>query len=117
MSIVHRRLPILVVLALLATAVFVIGRHGGAPAQGAATPPTYTKTVAGTDFESLDYRFATQFLSGTGGGVYLVEPQPLTNPPSNWYVETNLELPVGAKVTEVSVFFRTCGGRAYGYFG
>jgi hypothetical protein len=70
--------------------------------QGDARYAGSQRTYVGLDFEPIDGRSELLFASGTGGGVWL------DSPPS--FVEIKPELPVGATITNVRIFYRQCGG-------
>jgi hypothetical protein len=101
-----RRWLVLLVLTLVA-GTSVGSLLGTGAAQGAAAAVSYTRTYTGTQFQPLDLRVRTQFMSGTGGGVYA---QIVSQPgPSALFLELPLDLPVGATVTSVSFFYKDCG--------
>jgi hypothetical protein len=71
---------------------------------GAATSTVYSATVAGTDLHALNPHVVPQFVAG--GGVQAISDGPLPEWP--WYLEATIDLPVGAKVTSLTVSFRSC---------
>jgi hypothetical protein len=120
-------LPLL--LAFLATSVWVTtersdGAVGAAtrvanPGTAAkATTKTYTRTYLGLDFQPLDAAVFPELATNTGGGIYpLALGDNINTLPDQMYFEARVDLPVGAKVTEVT--FYACGprGNAKFYFG
>jgi hypothetical protein len=84
----------------------------------AATSAVYSKTVTGTDLHSLNPSVVPMLVPNTGGGIqaYLIESDP--EPPSEQrYLEAAVELPVGAKVTSVSLTYADCPGAVGITFG
>src|SRR4051812_814426 len=89
---------VMVALLIAGAAVWTRASAGAQEAQKAAAVTTHYRTVVGIDFHPLDYRATTQFVSGSGGGVYLETAA--TNGPQ--FLEAPVDLPVGATVTSVS---------------
>jgi hypothetical protein len=94
-----RRILILVVMLAVGG---VIGRVATA---GSATLTTYTLTISGSDAHSLDPRVGGIFV--TGGGVEPVN-EPSQGPTTLLNFEAGLNLPVGAKVTAITVDYSYC---------
>jgi hypothetical protein len=70
----------------------------------AVTTRTYVRTFVGTDFRSLDGNMLTQLFGGSGGGIYAFSNAPI----GAKFLELNVDLPVGARVTNVTFYFRDC---------
>jgi hypothetical protein len=89
---------------------------------GAAAPATlsaagtYSKTLTGTDFHTVDSDTVVRFASGTGGGVWIHHIGFVT---ATYYLEAGVDLPEGAQVTEVTFYVRNCEpiGAPDVYFG
>ena len=91
---------------VLAVATLIAGGLGWtASSASSATAPTFSYTVAGTDAHSLDPRFQPVFVDG--GGMQGVLDAAGDNP-NTAYLETTLELPVGARVTSIAVTYTSC---------
>src|SRR4051812_49120864 len=75
-------------------------------ALSAAAPTTYSYTLAGTDAHTLDARLGVMFF-GDGGVEAVREPEAQY---TSSYLELNLDLPVGAKVTSIAVTYTSCPG-------
>jgi len=127
-SVEVRRGVLPLVLAFLVTSVWVTtersdGAAGGATTAKArstakATTKTYTRTYLGLDFQPLDAAVFPELATNTGGGIYPIAlGDNINNLPDQMYFEARVDLPVGAKVTEVT--FYACGpsGNAKFYFG
>ena len=69
---------------------------------GAAAATMYSLTFAGTDAHSIDYHHAPLFTAGGGVQPALVDSG---TPPYAPYLEMGLPLPVGAKVTSISISY------------
>jgi hypothetical protein len=83
----------------------VVGSRALGPAH-AATATIFTRTFIGTEFQSLEAGMQTQLLEGSGGGAYLrAVEDPAPGQP--FYMEHGVDLPVGARVSEVT--FYGCG--------
>ncbi|MEY2424575.1 MAG: hypothetical protein QOI61_147 [Actinomycetota bacterium] len=94
--------------ALLAVVATVVAVVVPTP-QSAGAVTAHELTLIGTDFKPLDTAFSAEFLTGTGGGVYPRLRQGYAGdlPAYGWFLEANVDLPPGAKVTEVT--FYSCG--------
>src|SRR5262249_9610448 len=80
-----------------------------------STAQTYVKTLVGTDFHSLDQAVFAELAPNTGGAIYPLALGDLTNAlPDDMYFEARVELPVGARVTEVT--FIGCGPAGNGSY-
>jgi hypothetical protein len=104
----HRRWFIPLGVALVGAGLFGVAQKvGAAPA---ATVVTYTRTLAGTDFQSLDLRVYPQFITATGGGVYPLwhDPNSVVTP-DNSYFEAKIDMPVGAALTSITYYYKDCG--------
>src|SRR4051794_186704 len=84
--------------------------QGGSPA---ATPTVYSVTYAGTDLHSLNPGIEPQLVDG-GGVLAVYGSGDLTSPR---FFEVEIDLPVGSKVTSVSVTASGCYGRPSYVFG
>ena len=83
-----------------------------------ATATTFTRTYAGLDFRPLDVNVFPELASNTGGGIYpLAIGDDINSLPDKMYFEAQVDLPVGAKVTEVTFFVCGPAGNAKFYFG
>jgi hypothetical protein len=106
-----------VVLAILITSVWIVARRADVAAQ-TATTTTYTRTYLGLDFRPLDAVVFPELASNSGGGIYPIAiGNNINNLPDQMYFEARVDLPVGAKVTEVTFFVCGPSGNAKFYFG
>jgi hypothetical protein len=81
------------------------------------TTTTYTRTYLGLDFMPLDAVVFPELASNTGGRIYPIAiGDNIYNRPDNMYFEARVDLPVGAKVTEVTFFVCGPSGSAKFYF-
>ena len=95
----------------LTLAAVLVGAALSASVATSASPAatrTFVRTLAGTDFQSLDFRVAPQLVANSGGGIYLHSQKDATRP-DDIYLQAGVDLPVGANVTEVVFFYRDCG--------
>src|SRR3954453_12237439 len=100
----------MVMIAVLMSGLALVWRSSAGAASGAAAPIGYTRTLAGIDFHALDARIQTEFVSGSGGGVYAALTSTATGaPPQGTYVEATVNLPVGAEVTAVTFYYWDAG--------
>jgi hypothetical protein len=83
----------------------VAGFVGRTASASPAAAKTFTYTVAGTDAHSLDPRIGPIFVDG--GGVEAARPD-ATLPETYDFLEVGLDLPVGAKVTSLVVYYSYC---------
>ena len=70
---------------------------------------TVTRTLVGGDFHSSDANVGLELWPNSGGGVFpmrIDERHALDNP---HYVEAGLDVPVGATITNVTIYYRHCG--------
>jgi hypothetical protein len=112
---IKRALP--VVLAILIASVWIVTRWTDETAQ-AATTTTHTRTYLGLDFRPLDTVVFPELASNTGGGIYPIAlGDNIHNLPDQMYFEARVDLPAGAKVTEVTFFWCGPNGNAKFYFG
>ncbi len=118
---IRRRMRVLaVVLAVLITSVWVAAQQadGATHAAQAVRTTTYTRTYLGLDFRPLDVNVFPELASNTGGGIYPIAiGNDINSLPDNMYFEARVDLPVGAKVTEVTFFECGPAGNAKFYFG
>lgn len=113
-----RRCVLPVVLALLASAVWLTAGQSDGAAAKAAKKTTYTRTYLGLDFRPLDTNVFPELATNTGGGIYpLALGANIDSLPDQMYFEARVDLPVGAKVTEVTYFVCGPAGNARFYFG
>ena len=95
-----------VLLPALAVAALVAGGIGwSASSASSATAPTYSVTYSGADAHSLDPHFQPIFVAG--GGLQGVVDSSSDATTFN-YLETSLDLPVGARVTSISATYVSC---------
>src|SRR3954453_13058416 len=80
-----------------------------ASAGAAAAGTTYTRTLIGPDFRSLDVRVFPQFVSNTGGGVYATFSDDGSHMIPETYLEAPFVIPVGAALTSVTFVYSDCG--------
>jgi len=107
-----------VVLAILIGPVWLVAQRTDGSAQAATTTlTTYTRTYLGLDFQPLDANVFPELASNTGGGIYpLAIGDNINSLPDQMYFEARVDLPVGAKVTEVTFFVCGPSGNAKFYF-
>jgi hypothetical protein len=74
-----------------------------------AVPASYSRTLTGADFRSLDVRIGLQFIPNSGGNVYprFLDDGSHTIPAPN--LEASLNLPIGANITSIRFYYRDCG--------
>ncbi len=86
------------------------------------TTKTYIRTLAGTDFRSLDVNVFPQLIPNSGGGVYALYADAggggYPQESASQFFEAGVDLPNGARVTEVRLYVRNCFRfGSTGYFG
>lgn len=101
---VLRRFPVVLVVAVIA--VGVVSRVSSA-SSSAAAPTAFSSTIAGTDMHALDPHLQPMFVPG--GGVLAVDTTGGATVVKYKYLETGLNLPVGARVISVAVTYSLCG--------
>jgi hypothetical protein len=118
----HRHATSVVLQFVLSSAIALAGIAGLSSGRlglaQAATTQSYVKTLVGLDFHSLDQAVFAELAPNTGGAMYPVAlGDNVNNLPSHMYFEARVELPVGARVTDVT--FYACGpsGNTSYYFG
>ena len=117
-SMAIRRGALPLALALLVAATWIVARGSGGTVRAATTATTYTRIYAGLDFAPLDVNVFPELASNTGGGIYpLAIGDDINSLPNNMNFEARVDLPVGAKVTEVTFFYCGPSGNAKFYFG
>jgi hypothetical protein len=106
-----------VVLTILIASVWLVARRADGAAQAAITT-THTRTYLGLDFRPLDAMVFPELASNTGGGIYpIAMGNDINNLPDQMYFEARVDLPVGARVTEVTFFVCGPAGNGKFYFG
>jgi hypothetical protein len=112
-----RRGVLPLVLTTLIASMWLVPR-GADGAARAATTTTFTRTYVGLDFRPLDAVVFPELASNTGGGIYPIAlGDDINNLPSELYFEARVDLPVGARVTEVTFFVCGPAGNGAFYFG
>jgi len=100
-------------LAVTSVAVFGVALGSALMNQSAASTvaatPSYSRTLYGPDFQSLDIRVRMQFMSNTGGTVYPIFQDDGSHLIPAPYVEAPLDLPLGANITSVRYYYHDCG--------
>src|SRR5882757_7489725 len=99
----------LVLAAVLAAGGFLAVSLGTGTAGGATTATVHSRTLYGLDFQPLDFRIARQFMQNSGVVIYAHLRPGTSTWPDDVYLEASIDLPVGARVTSVSFFYKDCG--------